>query len=217
MAFNYSVLSDASSALRLLIICLEFLEDNKDSACPLALCLCSHDRALLLHNLHTVSGENGTESQITFLCWDLQPHWGEFAISIRLEFHFYILTVLFFVFFILSADSGLVTAHYPTEGDHLSLQRLWTLLLFTVETKRIEDTFSSEGMIEKCNNVCEGLSVGVGGTLLVLVHMQTLVGVHAYTWSHETCLGASSITLQDFSSLFNGVVSVSLEIRWTVI
>lgn len=99
MAFNYSVLSDASSALRLLIICLEFLEDNKDSACPLALCLCSHDRALLLHNLHTVSGENGTESQITFLCWDLQPHWGEFAISIRLEFHFYILTVLFFVFF----------------------------------------------------------------------------------------------------------------------
>lgn len=69
---------------------------------------------------------------------------------------------------------------------------------------------------KKCNNVCEGLSVGVGGTLLVLVHMQTLVGVHAYTWSHETCLGASSITLQDFSSLFNGVVSVSLEIRWTV-
>lgn len=55
-----------------------------------------------------------------------------------------------------------------------------------------------------------------GRHMWVLWYMQTRMVVSEYTQSNGSRLGASSITLQDFSSLFNGVVSVSLEIRWTV-
>lgn len=212
MAFNCSVLSDASSALRLLIICLEFLEDNKRLCVSTGLVpLFPWPCPPVTQPLYSIRGKwHWIANNISVL---------RFAASLRGICHFSktwisLLTtrcsIEHTLSYKLSADSGLVTAHYPTEGDHLSLSAK------AVDTKRIEDKFSSEWMIEKCNNVCEGLSVGVGGTLLVLVHMQTLVGAHACTWSNETCLGASTITLQDFSSLFNGVVSVSLEIRWTV-
>lgn len=55
----------------------------------------------------------------------------------------------------------------PAGDNHRSGQMLLTLLLFTVGTKYIEDSFSSEGMIEKCNKVWKGLK---GATLYILCH-----------------------------------------------
>lgn len=56
----------------------------------------------------------------------------------------------------------------------------------------------------------------VGGALSDSWHVQLLVWALAHTRSSDTRLRASSGTLQDVSSLFNGVVSVSLEMRRAV-
>ena len=74
-------------------------------------------------------------------------------------------------------------------------------------------TNTSVGMTAKCNNVCEDLSAAVGG---VPWPMQTLRRAHTHTWSNDTHSGGGGDAPQDSSSLFNGVVSVSLEMRWTL-
>lgn len=56
----------------------------------------------------------------------------------------------------------------------------------------------------------------VGGALSVSWHVQLLASALAHTRSSDTRLRAGSGTLQDVSPLFDGVVSVSLEMRWTV-
>lgn len=56
----------------------------------------------------------------------------------------------------------------------------------------------------------------VGGALSVSWHVQLPAWALVHTRSSDTHPRANSGTLQDVSSLFNGVVSVSLEMRRTV-
>lgn len=64
--------------------------------------------------------------------------------------------------------------------------------------------------------VFKDFRASVRATLALWWCVQTLMQLLTHTGSNETRLGADSDTEKDFSSLFNGVVSVSLETRWTV-
>ena len=105
MASNSSVLSGASSALRLWI-CLEFLVDNNDTASPLTLCFCCPECGLLLHNL-TVRGKIALNVKISILC---------LVEGIALLHSIHRLT--FTVLPCHGADPGPVTAHCATKRDH---------------------------------------------------------------------------------------------------